>query len=830
MHIASENSCYQPHTPNTPNTSHNTARDFAIPTLATYLLPILAIATSIVFCCRTALATQETNNTETPPTTSSWSEPSPENLTLLPSGPIFDSLQVNRQVLENIGPQRALLAFRIQANLPTENAKPLGGWAAPEPHGPFPGFFEAHYLSAISLQSTSQPDLLPQVHYIVDELAKCQQALGGKFLFASPEAEFQANRLDGVAWYRMHKLLEALIAAHKFAKSEHALQIALNLSDWIEQRVHDYGDEFAKVKQVEYGGMTEALENLFEITGKTSLHQLALQWEEPERILKTFANGQDFNEHANTLLAKMVGAARIAEVSNSPFHQKATLNFWENVCSQKGKTYATGGTSVHEGMPPIGRLANTSLRMPQETCVSYNLLKVTRSLYHLTGDMKFIDYYERSLFNAILGSQDPKTGWKTYYQPLGSNAIKDFRSNEVGCYCCNGTGMENPPRSTAMIYAVKNDQIRVQLFVPSQVHFESLGLTLKQTTNFPYSPTGILSVEKVSESSISDQVTLALRIPSWCKSPTIKLNDVSISDPITPGSFFTIRRQWKQGDSIEYHFPYTLQISPMPDDINQVAFVQGPLVLVGVGANDHQATLILPFKPDDSAALQDWIQPVNPIENSTPASTKTIDITNRLDAQAQDADGNKILFRPYFQIEAEQFFTGYWNLVQNDSDSTPSLKKLPLKNLALGKPTTCSTPLPEGSNLECFMRSAKAVDGNYGGADDWYVKWFPNGLSPQWIIVDLLQSQPIGSVRWIPAKEDLEAQIPYRYQIETSNDQQTWEPLADASENNTFQSAYDHPIQNRTARYVRLTTLPNPNYKEHQARPKIAELLVFPPQ
>jgi DUF1680 family protein len=792
----------------------------------------------IAFPNRNTLALQQPPTTEST-ATPRWDEPSPTNLTLLPTGPIFDSLQVNRLVLENIGPKRALLAFRIQAKLPTENAKPLGGWAAPEPHGPFPGFFEAHYLSAISLQSLQQPDLLPQIHYIVDELAKCQQALGGKFLFASPESEFQANRLDGVAWYRMHKLLEALIAAHKFAKSEQALQVALNLTDWIEQRVQDYGDEFAKVKQVEYGGMTEALENLYELSGKKSLHQLALQWEEPERILKAFANGQDFNEHANTLLAKMVGAARIAEVSNSPFHQKATLNFWDNVCSPNGKTYATGGTSVHEGMPPIGRLANTSLRMPQETCVSYNLLKVTRSLYHLTGDMKYIDYYERSLFNAILGSQDPKTGWKTYYQPLGSNAIKDFRSNEVGCYCCNGTGMENPPRSTAMIYAIQKDQVRVQLFVPSQVHFDSLGLTLKQTSNFPYSPTGLLSIENVSDSSKTDQTTIALRIPAWCSSPSVKVNGNPIPEPLTPGSFTSLRRTWKQGDSIEYHFPYTLQFSPMPDDPNQVALVQGPLVLVGVGANDHQATLKLPFNPNDSQALQDWIQPINPIENATPTTTPTttnrIDATNRLDARAQDAAGNTILFRPYFQIEADQFFTGYWNLLPNDSSSTPALNNLPLnkrplKNLALGKPTTCSTPLPEGSNLECFMRSAKAVDGNYGGNDDWYVKWFPNGLSPQWIIVDLLKSQPIGSVLWIPAKEDLDAQIPYRYQIESSNDQQTWEPLADASENNTFQPAYEHPTKNRTARYIRLTTLPNPNYKEHQARPKIAELLVFPPQ
>jgi DUF1680 family protein len=55
-----------------------------------------------------------------------------------------------------------------------------------------------------------------------------------------------------------------------------------------------------------------------------------------------------------------------------------------------------------------------------------------------------MDYYERSLFNAILGSQDPESGWKTYYQPLNANTLKDFRSHLDGCYCCNGTGLGNP--------------------------------------------------------------------------------------------------------------------------------------------------------------------------------------------------------------------------------------------------------------------------------------------------------------------------------------------------------------------------------------------------
>ncbi|MFM2012123.1 MAG: hypothetical protein RLZZ396_907, partial [Planctomycetota bacterium] len=234
-----------------------------------------------------------------------WQEPPMGSVRLTPSSPIAEGLSVNRKVLNAIGVDRALLAFRIQAGLPTQGAKPLGGWASPEPYGPFPGFFESHFLSAISMQSVHDPELMPWVHQMVAGLAECQRALGGSYLFASPEEEFKTDRLDGVVWYRMHKLLEGLIAAQQYAKSDQALEIAVRLGEWIEHRVEQYGEDFTKVKKIEYGGMTEAFANLYGITGRESFRQMALRWEEPDRILKPFADGRDFNEHANTLVAKV---------------------------------------------------------------------------------------------------------------------------------------------------------------------------------------------------------------------------------------------------------------------------------------------------------------------------------------------------------------------------------------------------------------------------------------------------------------------------------------------------------------------------------------------
>jgi DUF1680 family protein len=722
----------------------------------------------------------------------------------LEASPFRSQMEVNAKTLLAIGVDRALYAFRVQAGLPTQGARPLRGWATPEPSGAFPGFFEGHYLSAISMHAATDDRFRPMVDHMITGLGECQKAMGGEYLFASPEEEFASNRLDGVVWYRVHKLLEGLVAAHEQAGNKDALPIALRMADWIKRRVQLYGADFQKVKEVEYGGMTEALENLAQISGRADLHELAMQWEQPEKILQKLADGGDYLEHANTLAAKIVGAARIMQTAPSDsLHRKAVEQFWENTCGEGRKVYPTGGTSIHEGMPARGKLANTQNRMPQETCVSYNLMKVTQSLYLATGEPKYVDFYERSLWNAILGSQDPETGWKTYYQPIGVHSVKDFRSNETGCFCCNGTGLENPPRSASLIYTHQADRLRINLAIASRLDWPEMQASVTQETSFPFVNTGTITVQ----AKVPKSFTIELRIPHWTiKSASISVNGEAVE---VSGRFVVLQRIWRAGDRIQYHFPQTFTAEATPDDDRQFSILRGPLVMTGIGTDPR---------------LDRWVAPsLNSLFASlSPANSNPKSGSFDLEFQATDHGGRAIRLKPYFLIAADQFFTATWNLVETHHPEDGK------RNLALGKPTLCSTPEPEGTNLECFMRSSKAVDGLFGGDDDWYVKWFPNGMSPQWIIVDLQQPEAIGAILWIPAKEDSDADIAYRYRIESSVDGEQWRILADASENQKAESAYHHVVDER-ARWIRLTTLPNPAVKDHQARPKIAEIQVLAP-
>ena len=733
-------------------------------------------------------------------------QPFPLSQVRLGDGIFKHSAEVNRRVIDEIGDDRALYCFRLQAKLPTGDAKPLESWATPEPGGAFPGFYESHYLSGLALlhAQTGDPRVRERVDRFVAELAKCQQALGGKYLFASPEEEFESNRLDGVVWYRMHKLMEGLIAAHVHAGNVQALDILNKLAEWIDDRMKSYGDQLAAVQKVEYGGMTEALINLHAITKNPRHREMAHAWQQRELILERLHRGEDFTEHANTLLAKMVGAARIAEIENDEFHLKATENFWDFVAGSGRKTYATGGTSVHEGMPGVRALANTQSRMAQETCVSYNLLKVTSCLWHLTGDPKYLDYYERSLFNSILGSQDPKSGWKTYYQPLNANTLKDFRSHLTGCYCCNGTGLENPGLYGSNIYSRCDTGLRVNLFIASTLDWPEKGLRVQQTTKFPEEPSSTLTIQ--AKQPVTTEI--GIRVPAWCTSGfAVAVNGQVQKLDAKPGSFAILKRNWKSGDKIDCKLPMPFAKYPMPDKETQMAFLCGPVVLVGDGARPFLSELVgNPADPGNwTNRLDSWFKPVKDAP---------------LHFTARDDAGRVVRFKPYYQVGGEEFFTGYWDVVKEPTKQDD-------RNLALGKPTLCSCPNPPGVNVEAFQRSGKAVDGQYGGDDDWYVKWFPNGMAPQWITVDLGADQEVAGVEWFPAVEDINANVAYRYKIEWSRDNNAWQVYADQSANDKPAKSYAHPGPAANARYWKLTVLPNPVLKDNEARPKIAEFKVY---
>ena len=143
-------------------------------------------------------------------------------------------------------------------------------------------------------------------------------------------------------------------------------------------------------------------------------------------ITDPLAAGRDqlTGRHANTQVPKLIGAARIYDLTGDDYYGRASAFFWQTVVDHR--TFATGGNGDSEHFfdpAAAGRHLSSSTA---ETCNVYNMLKLTRALYARDPKPEYADYAERATFNQILGSMDPRRGMVTYHQSLKPGVLRSM--------------------------------------------------------------------------------------------------------------------------------------------------------------------------------------------------------------------------------------------------------------------------------------------------------------------------------------------------------------------------------------------------------------------
>ncbi|HVM42353.1 MAG TPA: beta-L-arabinofuranosidase domain-containing protein, partial [Gemmatimonadales bacterium] len=406
---------------------------------------------------------------------------------LLP-GPFLDAMQVNRRFVMGLDPDCLLHTFRLTAGLPS-TAEPLGGWEAPE--NELKGHFTGHYLSACALLSASLGDaeVKSRGDLMVAELARCQHALGNGYLSAFPEEFFDRLRAGRPVWapfYTLHKIMAGLLDMHTLAGNAQALDVLKGMARWTAGWCQPLGDDaMARVLEREYGGMNELLYNLSAVTGQDWYADVAHRFDH-ERVFGPLAAGRDELKglHVNTTIPKIIGAARRYELTGEPRYHDVAAYFWREVSTRRA--YCTGGTSNGEGWnADPGVLATELSSETQECCTSYNMLKLTRHLFGWTADPAAADYYERLLWNGVLGTQHPADGDKLYYVPLASGYWKLFGTPLHDFWCCTGTGSESASKFGDSIWFHDDDGVWLSQFIASEVSWPEKGVRLTQETRFP---------------------------------------------------------------------------------------------------------------------------------------------------------------------------------------------------------------------------------------------------------------------------------------------------------------------------------------------------------
>lgn len=518
-------------------------------------------------------------------------------------GPFRDAMEVNRRYLMSLDPDRLLHNFRFTAGLPSD-AEPLGGWEAPE--NELRGHFVGHYLSACALMGASLGDkeISARGIALVAELAKCQQPNG--YLSAFPEEFFDRLRDGRGVWapfYTLHKIMAGLLDTSTLSGSSQALDVLRGMARWTGSWTGPLSQShMARVLEREYGGMNEVLYNLAAVTGRSQYQSLAHRFDQ-EIFFAPLAEGRDELDglHANTNIPKVIGAARRYELAGEERYQNIAGYFWDTVTSRRA--YCTGGTSDDEGWHDANALSKQLGGYTHECCCTYNMLKLTRHLFGWTADPAYADYYERALFNGVLGTQHPADGQKLYYVAMESGYWKLFGEPLHSFWCCSGTGAESHAKFGDSIYFHDDDGIWVNLFIASEVEWPEQGVTLVQETRFPEDDSTTFTVRCRKPVRMAVRV----RVPYWAtRGGSAELNGRTLEAFAAPSSYLVLDRTWRDGDEVKVTMPMGLHVCAMPDDPTVQAFMYGPLVLAGRLGTEGLTPETLRAEPTKPRAIPEY--------------------------------------------------------------------------------------------------------------------------------------------------------------------------------------------------------------------------------
>jgi DUF1680 family protein len=212
-----------------------------------------------------------------------------------------------------------------------------------------------------------------------------------------------------------------------------------------------------------------------------------------------------------------------------------------------------------------------------ETCATYNMLKLTSNLFLFDQRAEYMDYYERGLYNHILASVAENTPANTYHVPLRPGAIKQFGNpNMTGFTCCNGTAIESSTKLQNSIYfKSKDDQaLYVNLFIPSTLDWTERKVTVEQKTSFPKQDETELTING------NGKFDLHIRVPSWAtKGFYVTINGKDQKVQAKPSSYLKLSRHWKNGDRITLKMPFQFYLDPVMDQQNIASLFYGPILL-----------------------------------------------------------------------------------------------------------------------------------------------------------------------------------------------------------------------------------------------------------
>ncbi len=594
-------------------------------------------------------------------------------------------------------------------------------------------------------------------------------------------------------FYNLGHMVDGAVAYYQATGKRNFLDIAMKYADCVCAAIGDGENQLVRVPGHQIAEM--ALARLYLATGdKKYLDQAKFfldkrgytsRRDEYSQAHKPVVEQDEAVGHAVRAVYMYAGMADVAALTGDSAYIKAIDKIWDNIVSKK--YYITGGIGAkHEGEAFGKNYELPNMSAYCETCAAIGNVYVNHRLFLLHGDSKYYDVLERTLYNGLISGVSIDGGGFFYPNPLESHG-QHQRQPWFGCACCPSNICRFIPSLPGYVYAVKDRDVYVNLFMSNTADLDVAGkdVVLTQATGYPWNGDVMLTVDK----NKVGRFDMKIRIPGWLRGDvvpsdlyrysdgkrlgySIRVNGKPVEGNLTKG-YVSIDRNWKRGDKVEIHFdmePRTVKAhTNVEADLGRVAFERGPIVYCAEWPDNDFDVLSVLVNQKPEINVVDRLDLLNGVtELVTDAQTLKFDDSGKL-----VVDDVRLTMIPYYAW----CHRGPGNMAVWMSQDLMSTRPAPAETLASKSKASASHVTPA---LSAINDRLVPKDGNDRSVT--HYQWWPKKGSTEWVEYEFPEATTVSntSVFWYDDGPWGGCRVPQSWRMFYRDSTGNWQPVEDA--------------------------------------------------
>ena len=657
--------------------------------------------------------------------------------------------------------------------------------------------------ASYSLQTYPDKQLAHYMDSVLDIVAAAQEPDGYLYTARTMNPKHPHEWAGSKRWekveelshefYNLGHMVEGAIAHYQATGSRKFLDIAIRYADCVCREIGDGEGQVVRVPGHQIAEM--ALAKLYLVTGDQKYLDQAKFFldkrgytsrkDEYSQAHKPVIEQDEAVGHAVRAAYMYAGMADVAALTGDTSYVHAIDRIWDNIVSKK--LYITGGIGATNQGEAFGKnyeLPNMSAYC--ETCAAIGNVYVNYRLFLLHGDAKYYDVLERTLYNGLISGVSLDGGGFFYPNPLESMG-QHQRQPWFGCACCPSNICRFIPSLPGYVYAVKDNQVYVNLFMGNEAELKVGGkkVILHQETRYPWDGHVTLTVDKNAAGTFA----MKIRIPGWVRNQVVPSDLYTYSDGKRPGysvkvngeavtsaleqGYFTIERKWKKGDRVELQLDMEVRTvkanGKVEADRGRMAVERGPIVYCAEWPDNsfNVLSLLMNQHPQfEVVERPDLLYGLNQIK--TPVQTLEYDEQGRLVVKDQE-----LTLIPYYAWAHR----GPGNMAVWLPSEVRATRPVAIPTLASKSQVSASHP---AKSLTAITDGLVPADENDRTIP--YYHWWPKEGTTEWIVYEFPEKTEVSSstVYWYDDAPWGSCRLPRSWKVYYKNEAGEWTPVPEA--------------------------------------------------